>query len=80
MLGGVVPVDLVAPGGIVAFAIFLILTGRLVPRSTLDDVRGQRDAWQRVAEEASDQNRQLIEVARVINDVMSSLPTTGRVQ
>ncbi|MFF7198154.1 hypothetical protein ACFZAM_31160 [Streptomyces sp. NPDC008079] len=73
-------------GGLLSLGVWLILTGRLVPRSTLLDAWRQRDTWQeahRQSEEARhgdrDQIRQLLEVARVTEHVMTSLPQPGEV-
>lgn len=67
--------------GILAAAVMLVLTGRLVPLSILRDVQQQRDTWQeahRVSEEARaserEQTRELLEVARVADHVLTSLP------
>jgi hypothetical protein len=72
--------------GILALAVLLVLTGRLVPLSILRDVQHQRDVWQeahRVSEEARaaerEQTRELLEVARVADHVLTSLPRPGEV-
>jgi hypothetical protein len=70
-------------GGLLSLAVWLILTGRIVPRSTLLDAYRQRDTWQeahRQSEEARhddrEQVRELLEVARVADHVLTSLPRT----
>ncbi|MFI0894903.1 hypothetical protein [Streptomyces sp. NPDC020983] len=72
--------------GILAAAVMLVLTGRLVPLSVLRDVQHQRDTWQEAhreseaarAEERA-QTRELLEVARVADHVLTSLPRPGEV-
>jgi hypothetical protein len=72
--------------GILGVAVILILTGRLVPLSVLRDTQHQRDTWQeahRVSEEARaverEQTRELLEMARVADHVLTSLPRPGEV-
>lgn len=60
---------------IVAVAVYLVLSGRLVPRSTLRDVQKERDEWRKTALSAIAQNGQLLHGARVVNDVLQALPT-----
>lgn len=66
---------------LLALVILLILTGRLVPRRTLDDARADRDYWRQAhAEEAKarqaerELTNELIEVARTADHVLTSLP------
>lgn len=73
-------------GGIVALVVWMILTGRLVPRATLRDAYRQRDTWQEahgVSEEARhlerEQTRELLEFARTADHVLAALPTAGEV-
>lgn len=52
LLAGV-PTDLVTSiggGGLLALAIWLVLTGRLVPKSTHEETRLDRDEWRKTAE------------------------------
>src|SRR5688572_11858797 len=39
-------------GGMAIVAVYLVLTGRLVPRSALDDSQKERDAWRTQAQDA----------------------------
>jgi hypothetical protein len=73
-------------GGLLSLAVWLIFTGRLVPRSTVDDIRRQRDRWEQAARDSEDaraedraQTRQLLEVAHVMEHVLTSLPRPGEV-
>lgn len=84
-MGGLIAVQGGAVG-IVTAAVLMVLTGRLVPLSTLRDVQRQRDTWQeahRVSEEARaqerEQTRQLLEVAHVTEHVLTALPRPGEV-
>ncbi|MCY0919595.1 MULTISPECIES: hypothetical protein [unclassified Streptomyces] len=79
-LFGVSPTDLGA-AGLVVLVVLLILTGRLVPRSTLLDMREERDTW-RSAHGKSEAARQaeremtteLLELSRTAGHVLTSLP------
>lgn len=73
-------------GGLLTLAVWLIFTGRLVPRSVVDDIRRERDDWKDAAREseaarAEDraQVRELLEVARTTEHVLTSLPRPGEV-
>ena len=66
--------------GLVSLAIYLIYTGRLVPRRHLDDTRQDRDAWRSVAEtqqktntEQSHQLEKLIEYAKTSDHLIRSI-------
>ncbi|MGA4867551.1 hypothetical protein ACPB9J_33495 [Streptomyces lavendulocolor] len=75
------PVSAAGPTTLLALVVLLILTGRLVPRSTLQDMREERDTW-RAAHSESEAARQaereqvgeLLEMARLGNQVLNSLP------
>ncbi|GGU61812.1 hypothetical protein [Streptomyces lavendofoliae] len=75
------PVAAAGPTTLIALVVMLILTGRLVPRRTLDDMREERDTW-RAAHSESEKARQaereqvgeLLEMARLGNQVLNSLP------
>jgi len=73
-------------GGLLSLAVWLIFTGRLVPRSIVDDIRRQRDRWEQAARDSEsarvedrDQVRELLEVARITEHVLTSLPRSGEV-
>ncbi|MCE7081143.1 hypothetical protein [Streptomyces sp. ST2-7A] len=79
-----IPTALLAQGGgwaIVAAAVWMVLTGRLVPRSVMEDARTDRDRW-RAAHEVSEEARreadrqmgELLELARTTGQALSSLP------
>lgn len=68
-------------GAIVTAVMWAILTGRLVPRRILLDVMQERDEWKAAARDSEaarredrDQMRELLEVARVTEHVLTSLP------
>lgn len=50
--------------GILSVVIYMILTGRLVPRSTLDDVRADRDARLAEAHKETDDWRAVVELTQ----------------
>jgi hypothetical protein len=69
------------PVGLLSLVVVLILTGHLVPRSSMLDVMRQRDKWEQAAREEAagrredrDQVSQLLTVARVADRVLTSLP------
>ena len=81
---GVTPIQ----GGAVALlglVVVLILTGRLVPRQVLLDMREERDTW-RAAHDASEAARQaereqvqeMLELSRTAGHVLTSLPRPPR--
>lgn len=73
-------------GGLLSLAVWLIFTGRLVPRSVVDDIRQERDDWKAAARDSEDaraeerdQKRELLEVAHVMERVLTALPRPGEV-
>ena len=80
----------VAQGGAVALlavVVLMVLTGRLIPRRTYDDLKEERDGWrtahiesETARTEERDQNRQLLELAHTAGHVLDSLPTRGEVE
>lgn len=54
-----------------------ILTGRLVPRSTYDDVRQDRDTWRKAAEMREEQVQELLATAQLTNQLLTSLKASG---
>ncbi|MEU7435723.1 hypothetical protein AB0B07_33520 [Streptomyces sioyaensis] len=79
----------VAQGGAVALlavVVLMVLTGRLIPRRTYDDLKEERDTWRSAHSESEvaraeerDQNRQLMELAHTAGHVLDSLPKRGEV-
>ncbi|MFE9845761.1 hypothetical protein [Streptomyces goshikiensis] len=84
-LFGFTPADL-GVSGLLIVVVLLILTGRLVPRATLVDMREERDTW-RAAHSESEAARQaeremtteLLELSRTAGHVLTSLPRPGEV-
>lgn len=78
----------IAQGGAVALlavVVLMVLTGRLVPRRTYDDLREEKNDWKATAQAAGDvireQQRQLgetLEFGRTAGHVLTSLPQPGR--
>lgn len=67
--------------GLLCLVVVMVLTGRLVPRSALEDARADRDYWRAAhAEEVSARQaergltNELLEVARTADHVLASLP------
>ena len=64
---------------IATLVVVLILTGRLVPRSTVEDIREERDAWRdaynkeaKTNSEIRRQNSELLEVAKITEHLLTS--------
>jgi hypothetical protein len=73
----VIPWNVLAQGGavvILAGVVWMIVSGRLVPRSALTDAHTERDRWAEAAREAMQQNNALLTGARVTHDVLKALP------
>lgn len=72
-----IPWNVIAQGGAVAIlagVVWMIVTGRLVPRSALTDAHVERDRWRDAAREAMRQNNELLTGARVTREVLRALP------
>ncbi|NUR15554.1 MAG: hypothetical protein HOQ13_04500 [Dermatophilaceae bacterium] len=75
MLEGL-PVDFlngVGTVGVVVAVGWLVLTGKLVPRRTLEDARADRDSWRTAAEVQRDQVTKLIHDADVTEALLKSI-------
>lgn len=55
-----VPWGAVTPWGVIMFAVTLVLTGRLVPKKSVDEIRADRDYWRKAAIERSKQMQVLL--------------------
>lgn len=79
----------IAPGtlgasGLVAIIVVLVLTGRLLPRSTFSEMRRDRDMWRAAYAESEAARREeraqaneMLELARTSAHVLESLPGVG---
>ena len=65
--------------GLLALAIWMILTGRLVPRKTHDDVIADRNHWRELAQSLDRENAKLVGTLRTTDQVLqatqAALPT-----
>jgi len=69
-----IPAESLTLGGLLGMAVLAILTGWLVPRSTLRDKQRECD-WLRSSNEEKDrQITELLEVARTAEQVLAALP------
>lgn len=68
-----VPISHLTPYGLVGITILLILTGRLIPRRTLDDALHDRDEW-RAAHRISETSR--AEMAGQVDELLEHARTT----
>jgi hypothetical protein len=82
---GFTPTDLGA-AGLLVLVVLLILTGRLVPRTTLVDMREERDTWraahgesERARQAEREQVTELLELSRTAGHVLTSLPRAKEV-
>jgi hypothetical protein len=72
--GLTVPWPSVGLGGLVTLCVLLILTGRLVPKSSLTAAERRAERWEAVAVEALRQNGKLVDGAEVTSDVLRAIP------
>lgn len=80
-IAAVIRIDQVAFAGLITLFVWMIFTGRLVPKSTTDDVRSERDVWKQAyfteakAGVVKDgQINELMELARTSTHALASLP------
>ncbi|MBW1600909.1 hypothetical protein JJV70_02080 [Streptomyces sp. JJ66] len=82
-IAGITALDLGA-GALLGVVVMLILTGRLVPRSVLEDARAERDTW-RAAHQVSEEARhsaqrqadELLDLYRTGVRALDALPRPG---
>jgi len=70
LLASINPGD-VGFGALLALAIYLVLTGKIVPRSVVDDIRADRDARVATANEEKSVWREVAETSDKRADVLS---------
>ncbi|MGW2721459.1 hypothetical protein [Streptomyces sp. NPDC001492] len=70
---------------LLALVILLILTGRLIPRRTHEDVIADRDNWrsaflqsEAARQQEHDQTEELLELARLGGHILTALPHPGK--
>lgn len=73
------------PGGLLTLVVLLVLSGKLVPRSTLRDTQRERDQWRVAAEKDGETlgqvlsiSKELLDLSRTNNHLIESLPERGR--
>lgn len=59
--------------GLLALAVILVLTGRLVPRSTLRDMRDERDKWKAAHDVSAEQVTRMLSEEQTSTAVMRSI-------
>lgn len=71
-------------GALLTLVVLLILTGRLIPRRTHDDVITDRDNWrsaylesEKARQAEHDQTGELLEMARLGGHILTALPHPG---
>lgn len=64
---------------LVTFAVWMILTGRLIPRTIHEETRAEADTWRRAYEAERDRTSSvLVPSAELQRDVLSALPMPRR--
>jgi len=85
-VGEVFGVDVTQGGAValLAIVVLMVLTGRLIPRRTYDDMREERNMWRTAAHDAEqltrkqqDQIDEMLELSRTAGHVLTSLPGQG---
>lgn len=68
--------------GLLALVVLLVLTGRLIPRRTYDDLREERDMWRQAFHESEsarhlerEQAGESLELGRTAVSVLKALPS-----
>ncbi|MDG9701650.1 hypothetical protein [Streptomyces sp. DH37] len=66
---------------LLAIVFLMVLAGRLVPRSALQDMKEERDLWreahatsEKARQEEREQTAELLEIAKISGHVLTSLP------
>lgn len=74
-------------GALLTLVVVMILTGRLIPRRTYDDLLRERDMWREAAQgslevsrEQTGQVGELLELSRTAGHVLTSLPHSAQGQ
>jgi hypothetical protein len=76
-----IPLDWITQGGATALlglVVWLVLSGRLVPRSTYHQLERDRDHWREVAQKAVEHNGQLMPAAQNAASAISELAAAAR--
>ena len=67
--------------GLLALVVFMILTGKLNPKSYADEIRADRDAWKTAYNKSEEGSRlkdsqisELLEVSKTVRHLVRSLP------
>lgn len=76
LLGGL-DATILSSAGLNALTVYLILTGRLVPRSTLNDIREERNNWRSLALRQGEQINRLLAYAETADRILRLLPGHG---
>lgn len=85
-MGEVLGVDVTQGGAValLAVVVLMVLTGRLIPRRTYDDLREERNMWrtatqdaERLAHRQQNQLDEMLELSRTAGHVLTSLPGQG---
>lgn len=64
-------------GGVIVAVLFMIFTGRLVPRYLYRMIVEDRDQWRKIALTLTKQNNELLVGARVSSKALDSIPVGG---
>jgi hypothetical protein len=72
-----IPLVNISATTIVTLVVLMILTGRLVPRRTYDDLIADRDAWRTTAQAQGEVIEELKVLTRSTNAVLAALPAAA---
>lgn len=61
----------------VGLGVWAMMTGRLVPRATVDDARKERDEWKTMAMRSLGVTESMTRPVEAVADVMAKLPDPG---
>jgi ABC-type hemin transport system ATPase subunit len=60
-------------GGVGLVMLTLFITGQVVPKSRVDEIREERDEWRRTAELAQQRAESAVITGQIVRDVMGAL-------
>ncbi len=72
MIDGIPILDFGA-GALVTVFVLAILTGRLIPRRTYDDMREERDTWRASAERSAEHATKLLDNSELTVEIVKSV-------
>lgn len=65
------------PVGLISLTVWMLLTGRLVPRYFYQQKVDECNSWKAAAQEGQNQSAQLLEYAKTADAILKALPRGG---